>query len=346
MNDVATDLTVLSYSVAYQKGQPSRAFVLGRKGGKVVLARARTGHRATMNALNAHDPLGRIVRIAHVDGINYIEADDKIGAPPGGSFLTRTFLHVKAERRGHVLEVTLNRPENMNALHSAAHFELHEIWDDFERDPDLWVAIITGAGDRAFCSGNDLKVTAQGGDMSRPWSGFGGLCNRFNREKPIIAAVNGVAMGGGLEIALACDLIVADASARMALPEVKVGLFAAAGGVQRLTRQIGRKAAMEMILTGKTILAPEALALGIVNQSVPAGTALEAARALAEVILGNSPSAIRASKQALNKFDEIESLEQALDANAPIIAELFRTRDMREGVTAFAQKRKPNWTNS
>src|SRR3546814_480451 len=131
----------------------------------------------------------------------------------------------------------------MNALHSAVHFALHEIWDAYERDPDLWVAIVTGAGERAFCSGNDLKVTAKGGDMSIPPSGFAGLCARFDRAKPVIAAVNGVAMGGGLEIVLACDLAVAEDKARFALPEVKVGLYAAAGGVQRLTRQIGRRVA-------------------------------------------------------------------------------------------------------
>lgn len=342
----STEAVVETYTVAYGKGQPQRGYVIAANDKGRVLARVRTGHRATLNALKAEDPVGRSVRITHEDGINYLEAGDRIGVAGDGDFLKRSFRYVTTERRGHLLEVTLNRPESMNSLHSAAHFELHEIWDEFERDNDLWVAIVTGAGDRAFCSGNDLKVTAAGGDMTTPASGFGGLCSRFNREKPIIAAVNGVAMGGGLEIALACDLVIADETARLALPEVKVGLFAAAGGVQRLTRQIGRKAATELILTGRHVLAPEALALGIINQSVPAGTALHAARALADTILGNSPSAIRASKQALNAIEDIEGLEKALEANAGIIGRLFRTNDLREGVTAFAEKRKPNWTNS
>ena len=265
---------------------------------------------------------------------------------PSSAFLARRYDDVLVTRLGHLLEVTLNRPDSLNALHSAVHFQLHEIWDDFERDPDLWIAIITGAGDRAFCSGNDLKITAKGGDMSMPPSGFAGLTRRFDREKPIIAAVNGVAMGGGMEIALACDLIVAAESARFALPEVKVGLFAAEGGVQRLTRQIGRKAAMEMILTGKHISAAQALTLGIINQCVSDGMVMDAARKLADAILLNSPSAIRASKAALNKLDEIEALKDALDANGPIITKLFRTKDFIEGVTAFAEKRKPEWTGS
>ncbi len=233
----------------------------------------------------------------------------------------------------------------MNALFSEVHFELHEIWDDFDRDPDLWVAIVTGAGDRAFCSGNDLKVTAKGGDMSIPPSGFAGLCSRFDRTKPVIAAVNGVAMGGGFEIVLACDLAVAAASARFALPEVKVGLYAAAGGVQRLTRQIGRKAAMELILTGRHFDAAEARELGVINDVVDSD-AMGAARALAERLLENSPSAIRASKEALNKLENLESLEEAMAANGRIFGRLMRTRDFREGVSAFADKRKPEWSGS
>lgn len=153
-------------------------------------------------------------------------------------------------------------------------------------------------------------------------------------------------MGGGLEIALACDLVVIDAQATVALPEVKVGLFAAAGGVQRLTGQIGRKAAMELILTGRHVEAAEAERLGIVNRVVPAGTALSAARELAETLLTSSPSAIRASKQALNKLDELGNLRAALDANGPIISRLFRTQDLREGVSAFVEKRAPHWTNA
>jgi enoyl-CoA hydratase/carnithine racemase len=182
--------------------------------------------------------------------------------------------------------------------------------------------------------------------MSTPHTGFAGLCSRFDREKPIIAAVNGIAMGGGMEIVLACDLAIADERAKFALPEVKVGLFAAAGGVQRLTRQIGRKAAMDLILTGRHIGAAEAMSLGVVNSVAPSGTALAQAHALAQTLLASSPSAIRASKQALNELERIEDLNEALKANGPIFGRLMRKRDFREGVTAFAEKRAPNWSNS
>jgi enoyl-CoA hydratase/carnithine racemase len=181
--------------------------------------------------------------------------------------------------------------------------------------------------------------------MSIPTSGFAGLCLRTQREKPVIAAVNGVAMGGGLEIVLACDLAVADPSATFALPEVKVGLFAAAGGVQRLTRQIGEKAAMELILTGRKVEASEAAALGIINSISEAGGAMAAARALAQTIASNSPTSIRASKRVLAGIDALDNWDEALALSQAEIMRLMKTKDAREGVTAFAQKRKPKWVN-
>jgi acetyl-CoA C-acetyltransferase len=334
-----------SYTVTYKRGAPRRGYVLAQSDKGRILARAFTGHRSTLAALARVDPIGRSVNIHHDAGVNFICAAGRIGASATGAFLERGFEFVAVARQGRILEVTLNRPAQMNALHSAAHFELHEIWDAFEQDRDLWVAILTGAGDRSFCSGNDLKATAQGADVSTPVSGFGGMCSRFGREKPIIAAVNGVAMGGGLEIVLACDLAVADETARLALPEVKVGLFAAAGGVQRLTRQIGRKAAMELILTGKTVTAQRALELGIVNAVTAKGESLPAARSLAATIVANSPSAVRASKQVLNKLEEIEDLKAALDASPAILGRVMRTKDFKEGVTAFVEKRTPQWSN-
>lgn len=337
---------VETFTVTYKKGNPSRGYVIAKAAEGRIVARARTGHRATLAALAASDPMGMKVHITSAGGVNYIDADDRIGSPPPATGLVRHFGEVIVERRGHVLQVTLDRPERMNALHSAVHFALHEIFDDFEEDPDLWVAVITGSGDRAFCSGNDLKVTAKGGDMALPPSGFAGLCNRLDRTKPVIAAVNGVAMGGGMEIALAADLVVADEQATFALPEVKVGLFAAAGGVHRLTRQIGHKAAMELILTGRTISAEEALALGIINRVVANGTSLQAANELAGTIAQNSPTAIRASIEAINQLDTSGSLRSALDANDRIFGHLMRTKDFREGVTAFAEKRKPEWSGS
>src|SRR6201989_1373186 len=163
----------------------------------------------------------------------------------------------KVEREGRLTIVILSRPEVMNALHAAAHVELGAVFDDFANDPEQWVAIVTGAGDRAFSAGNDLKVTAAGGGRGRRLpaisSGFAGLATRFDLPKPVIAAVNGIAMGGGFEIALACDIIIAAERAVFALPEPRVGLAALAGGLHRLPREIGTKRAMGMILTGRRV---------------------------------------------------------------------------------------------
>ena len=156
-----------------------------------------------------------------------------------------------AERDGRLLTVTLNRPERYNALHWPAHFELAEVWDEFAADPGLWVAIVTGAGDKAFCAGNDLRFQAEGNIRKRCPTGFAGLTERYDLNKPVIAAVNGFSMGGGFETALACDLIVAAQNAVFALPEPRVGLMAGAGGVHRLPRMIGQKQALGMILTGR-----------------------------------------------------------------------------------------------
>ena len=161
----------------------------------------------------------------------------------------------KVTRKGPITIVTLSRPEVYNALHTDAHFELNKVFDDFSADPEQWVAIVTGAGDKAFCAGNDLKWQAAGGKRGWDTGGFAGLTSRFDCDKPIIAAVNGVAMGGGFEIALACDLIIASENATFALPEPRVGLAALAGGVHRLPRQIGLKRAMGMILTARHVSA-------------------------------------------------------------------------------------------
>lgn len=339
---------VHSYTVLHGRHGPQRGYVMIETSEGRALARAHTGHRATMKALTeGPDPLGQTVKIHQENGTNYISATTKIGAEgPGGVFLGRQFTHVSPVRNGRILEITLNRPKSYNSLHSAAHFELAEIFDEFGRDRDLWVAIITGAGDKAFCSGNDLKATARGGDMSQPRSGFGGLCGRAGREKPVIAAVNGVAMGGGLEIVLACDMAIIVENAKCALPEVKVGLFAAAGGVQRLSRQIGRKAALELILTGRHFGAEEAVRLGVANRIAKPGEAMTEARALAKEILAVSPTSVRASKKVLNAMDALESEKEALAASIPVMMQLMKSNDFKEGVSAFAEKRPPKWTNS
>lgn len=256
--------------------------------------------------------------------------------------------YVAVTQNGHNLEITMNRPDRYNALHGPAHAELQAVFDEYERDQNLWVAILTGAGDKAFCSGNDLKATKEGEDIKPGTAGFGGICNRWSREKPVIAAVNGVAMGGGCEIVLACDIAVADPHAKFALPEVKVGLFAAAGGVQRLTRQIGRKAAMELVLTGRQINAERACTLGIINNVAGEGeTALDLARKIAHEITLASPVSVRASKRVLNYLEEqIEKLPDSFAINMKEFQTVIDSNDGKEGIAAFVEKRAPKWTNS
>ena len=168
-----------------------------------------------------------------------------------------TYHWCTVQDEGHVRIVTLNRPEVMNALHADANDELAAVWDEFAARDDLWVGIVTGAGERAFSAGNDLKVQAAGRRRPNGPKGFAGLCHRFDLDKPLIAAVNGVAMGGGFETALACDIIIAAENAVFALPEPRVGLIAGAGGVHRLPRMIPMKQAMGMILTGRRVPARE-----------------------------------------------------------------------------------------
>ena len=250
---------------------------------------------------------------------------------------------VRVDREGPVTVVTLNRPEVMNALHSPAHFELDEVFNDFANDPDQWVAIVTGAGERAFSAGNDLKHQAGGGKMGSPPSGFAGLTSRFDLTKPLIAAVNGVAMGGGFEIALACDIIIAADSAVFALPEPRVGLAALAGGMHRLPRAIGLKRAMGMILTARRVSAVEGQELGFVSAVVPAADLMAEAKRWAQMICECSPMSIRASKEAVMKGLDEPTLEEAIKGQMryPAIAALFQSDDVREGPLAFAQKRPP-----
>src|SRR5258707_8057525 len=207
-----------------------------------------------------------------------------------------TYQFITVEREGPVTIITLNRPEVMNAVHSPMHFEMDEALHAFAADREQWIGIITGAGPRAFSAGNDLKWQAGGGEMKAPATGFAGLALRFDLTKPLIAAVNGVAMGGGFEIALACDIILASQAAIFALPEPRVGLAALAGGLHRLPRSIGLKRAMGMILTARHVSAREGQELGFVNEVVPQGEGLAAAERWAEPNCKNSPMSIRASK--------------------------------------------------
>jgi enoyl-CoA hydratase/carnithine racemase len=238
----------------------------------------------------------------------------------------------------------MNRPQVMNAIHPPATAELSGIWDDATADDNVWVIILTGTGDKAFSAGNDLKYTAEKGMPSgpRPKGGFGGLTDRTDIWKPLIAAVNGFALGGGFELALACDIIIAADHARFGLPEPRVGLVAGAGGVHRLPRQIPLKVAMGYMLTGKHMTAQEALRLGIVNEVVPLKDLMPTAERWANETLECAPLSVRASKQAAMTGLGM-SLEQALAHSYPLLTQAFRSEDAVEGPRAFAEKRKPNW---
>jgi enoyl-CoA hydratase/carnithine racemase len=249
----------------------------------------------------------------------------------------------RVERDGPVLIVTITRPERSNALHSPAHFELSRIFDEFEKDPAALVAVITGEGDRAFCAGNDLKVQAEGGPMERPATGFAGLTKRRHRTKPIIAAVNGVALGGGFEIVLACDLAVAAPSARFALPELRHGLVPLAG-MHLLPRQVGSKIAMAILLTGKALSAADALSLGLINEIAPERGALEAAKAMGTRILRGSPEAVATCLDIVASSLRTPDLFEALENEYESLARLRASADFVEGPRAFAERRPPVWS--
>ena len=248
------------------------------------------------------------------------------------------------EKKGRIATVMINRPERMNALHPPANLELHEIWNDFQNDPEVWIGILTGSGDRAFSAGNDLKYTAEHGmSMVRVGeSGFGGLAKRTDCWKPIIAAVNGFALGGGFEMALSCDIIIAADHARLGLPEPRVGLMAGAGGVHRLPRMMPQKIAMGYILTGRHMTAQEAHRWGIVNEVVPLADLMPTVHRWAQDILEGAPLSIRASKQAA-MMGLGHPLDIALNLEYTQSTAMRRSEDIVEGPKAFAEKRKPNW---
>jgi enoyl-CoA hydratase/carnithine racemase len=255
-----------------------------------------------------------------------------------------TYEFATYEKRERIAIVTLNRPERMNAIHPPANFELDEIWNDFERDPDLWVGILTGAGDKAFSAGNDLRYTAEHGMgmVLMADSGFGGITSRTSCWKPLIAAVNGYALGGGFEMALACDIIIAADHARLGLPEPRVGLMAGAGGVHRLPRMIPQKVAMGYMLTGRHMTAQEAHRWGIVNEVVPLADLLPTALAWAQEILECAPLSVRATKQAA-AMGLGHPLDVALAMSYTEALRMRRSEDTVEGPRAFAEKRKPEW---
>jgi enoyl-CoA hydratase len=247
---------------------------------------------------------------------------------------------VLTERRERVLLITLNRPDQRNAVNAAVAQGIAGALDELDGTTDLSVGVLTGAG-KGFCAGMDLKAFVTG---ERPYAegrGFAGIVER-PAEKPLIAAVEGFAVAGGLEVALACDLIVASRGARLGVPEVKRSLVAAGGALMRLPRVLPRNLAMELALTGEPINAERGHELGLVNRLTDPGGALDAALELAEVIAGNGPLALRATKRILNDSSDWPDGE-FFTRQREIADPVMRSEDAREGATAFAEKRAPVW---
>jgi dehydration protein DpgD len=257
---------------------------------------------------------------------------------------------VRYEKRSRVAYITLNRPRVLNAMDARMHEELSQIWDDFEHDEAIWLGVLTGAGERAFSVGQDLKELVERTKAGIPPSTFGSrglpgwprFTERFNLSKPVIARVNGYAFGGGFELALACDIVIAAEHASFAMPEAKLGLVPGAGGLFRLTRQIPFKIAMGHLMTGRDMGAARAYELGLINQVVPLKRLDDCVESWVKDILRCSPLAVRALKQVGLGSAHL-SLEEAF--KFPYAAEELRRlgEDWREGPLAFLQKRTPNW---
>jgi crotonobetainyl-CoA hydratase len=253
---------------------------------------------------------------------------------------------VTLERRGKVALITLNRPDAMNSVNAALSIGLGNALQELQDDPDLLVGVLTGAG-RAFCAGADLKALAAGEpilDPGHPERGFAGMV-QFFVDKPMIAAVNGFALGGGTELMLACDLAVASTEAKFGLPEVRRGLVAAAGGLLRLARQMPPKLALEVALTGEPISADDAARWGLVNRVTAPEDVVSTALELAELIAANAPLAVIASKRIIHKSAEYGSdWDPAMwEMNLEECMRVFTSADAIEGPMAFAEKRQPMW---
>ena len=239
-----------------------------------------------------------------------------------------------------IMTVTLNRPEAKNAANKALAEGVAAAMDELDSNDDIRVAILTGAGG-TFCSGMDLKAFVSGETPTVEGRGFGGLTEK-PPAKPLIAAVEGYALAGGLELMISCDLIVAADTAKFGIPEVKRGLAAAAGGLVRLPRQVPPRLAMELALTGDFVSAGRAAEMGLINRVVPDGTALDAAKELAATICANGPLAVKVSKQVMAESADWSS-DEMWEKQQALVMPVFTSEDAIEGATAFAEKRAPNW---
>jgi enoyl-CoA hydratase/carnithine racemase len=258
------------------------------------------------------------------------------------------FQNVLYEKDGHIATITINRPDKLNAIDAQTSFELRQAFTDFRDSDDLWVAIVTGAGERAFSTVNDLVAMSQAMAGKSTFSEemmrtpFGGITRNFECWKPIIAAINGYCLAGGLEVSMCCDLRVAAEHAQFGVPEVTRGIIPGAGGTQRLPRALPRAIAMELLITGARLDAQWALRNGLVNYVVPADQVMARARELADLICQNGPLAVRAAKEAALRGIEL-TLEEGLRVESEQSRKVIQSEDAREGPLAFAQKRKPDY---
>jgi len=249
------------------------------------------------------------------------------------------------EKKGRLAYVTINRPERRNAIDGDTSKEILDAFNDFKEDDELWVAVLTGAGDVAFSAGADLRAMAEafaGGQALRMDVPFGGITRRFECWKPMIAAINGYCLAGGLELALSCDIRIAAEHATFGLPEPKRAIIPAAGGTQRLPRAVPLAFAMELMLTGERFDAQTALRFGLVSRVVPADQLMPTVEEVATKSLECGPLAVRAIKEAVLQGRQM-SLEEGLKLESRLAGAVMRSEDAREGPTAFAQKRKPEY---
>jgi enoyl-CoA hydratase/carnithine racemase len=270
------------------------------------------------------------------------DTTDAQGGPRMAEFETILY-----EKRDRVAIITLNRPERMNAINPQTSHDLYTAWCDFRDDPDRWVAILTGAGDKAFSAGNDLVETARTGSEEAPSRSpirapFGGNTREFQTWKPAIAAINGYCLAGGLEIALACDIRIAAEHAQFGLPEVTWAIIPGAGGTQRLPRAVPLAIAMDMILTAERIDSSAALRAGLVSRVVPLADLMPTALRVAETICTRGPLAVRAAKESILRGLDM-TLDQGLALETLLARNVGHTQDAREGPRAFAEKRRPRF---
>jgi enoyl-CoA hydratase/carnithine racemase len=247
---------------------------------------------------------------------------------------------------GHVAYVTLNRPDVLNAIDPATHAELEVIWDGIEKDRAIRVVVLTGAGDRAFCVGDDMKAEDSRTGLEY-WAhpkhgGFGALSLRQTLDVPVIAAVNGYALGGGLEMMLACDIVVAVEDAKFGLPEPRVGRVPLDGGPFHLVRQLPFRSAMGLLLTGRQVGAAEALRLGLINEVVPRPELDAAVDRWVTQVLACAPLALRAIKQMIHRAARLP-IDEAMRVRLPALMEALQSSDADEGVRAFVERRTAQW---